>query len=170
MTITAQWKDELRARSGKTFTYTLIEKPDAVWIVPATRAGELVLINQYRYTVGTWCLEVPAGNIEPGHDAPTMAARELREEIGGVADTITLVSEVFTMNGIGNENAKVFLATGVVLLEPEHEDTELIELRRVSIPEGLHMARTGAIKDGISALAILMCEPLLKQIEAELQP
>jgi len=75
-------QDQLRNRSGGELIYTVIEKPPAVWVVPVTADGELVLIDQYRYTVDAWCQEVPAGNIEPGLDAPGMAARELREEIG----------------------------------------------------------------------------------------
>jgi len=155
-------QDALRAHNGSEFTYTVIEKPDAVWIVPVTADGELVLINQYRYAISEWCLEVPAGNIEAGVDAVAMAARELCEEIGGTAREIVPVTEFYTMNGIGSELAKVYLALDITLGEPQREATEIIELQRVPVAEGLQMARDGAIKDGPSALAILLSEPLLR--------
>jgi hypothetical protein len=44
-----------------------------------------------------------------------------------------------------------------------HEDTEDIEIHPVPIKEAFRMARTGEIKDGISALAILLCEDLLRE-------
>lgn len=156
-------QDRLRAPTGDKFTYTVIEKPDAVWIVPVTAAGELVLIRQYRYAVGAWCLEVPAGNIEVGCDAAAMAARELREEIGGIAAQIIPVTEFYTMNGIGSELAKVYLALGTTLGVPEREDTELIEIVSMPVRDALRMAREGAITDGPSALAILLSEPLLRE-------
>lgn len=160
-------QDQLRAADGAELTYTVIEKPDAVWVLPVTAAGEIVLIEQYRYTIGGWCLEIPAGNIEPGHTPEAMAARELREEIGGTAERLIALPEFFTMNGIGSERAVAFLAAGVTLGEPDREPTELITLRVVSINEGLHMARTGVIKDGPSALVILMAEPTLRDLQAE---
>lgn len=163
-------QDHLRSRSGGELTYTVIEKPPAVWVVPVTADGELVLIDQYRYTVDAWCLEVPAGNIEPGLDAPGMAARELREEIGGTAQQLIAVAEFYSMNGIGDEVAQVFLALGVTLGEPQHEPTEHIRLRLVPVEEGLALARGGAIQDGISALAILLCEPVLRQHLQERAP
>lgn len=150
-------QDRLRAPDGSEVTYTVVEKPGAVWVVPVTAQGALVLINQYRYPVDDWCLEVPAGNVEPGCDPAEMAARELREEIGGTAAQIIPVADFYTMNGIGNEIAWVFLALGVTLGQPERESTEHMELCLVPIAEALRMARTGQIKDGPSALAILLC-------------
>jgi ADP-ribose pyrophosphatase len=160
-------QDQLRTGDGKELTYTFIEKPEAVWIVPVTAEGRLVLIEQYRYAIDGWCLEVPAGNIEPGTDALAMAARELREEIGGTAERILPVTDFYTMNGIGNEIARVFLALGVNLGEPQRETTEYITLRDVPVEEALRLARVGEIKDGPSALAILLCEATLREYLSE---
>ena len=155
-------QDTLGDKRGGQFTYTVIEKPAAVWIVPVTSGGEVVLIHQYRYAVDDWCLEVPAGNIEPGVDPAAMAARELREEIGGTAERLMPVADFYTMNGIGDEIAWVYLALGVTLGQPQREPTELIELRAMPVAEGLRLARAGQIKDGPSALALLLCEPVLR--------
>jgi ADP-ribose pyrophosphatase len=160
-------QDQLRIGDGKELTYTVIEKPEAVWIVPVTAEGRLVLIEQYRYAIDGWCLEVPAGNIEPGTDALAMAARELREEIGGTAERTLPVTDFYTMNGIGNEIARVFLALGVTLGEPQREATEYITLRDVPVEEALRLARSGEIKDGPSALAILLCEAPLREYFSE---
>lgn len=156
-------QDRLRAKDGTELTYTLIEKPDAVWIVPVTHDGKLVLIEQYRYAIDTWCLEIPAGNIEPGSDAATMAVRELHEEIGGQAERLVPVGTFYTMNGIGDEKALVFVGLGVRLSTPKREPTEHIRIRPVPVEDALHMARSGAIEDGPSALAILLSEQALRQ-------
>jgi len=160
-------QDRLRTEDGKELTYTVIEKPEAVWIVPVTVEGRLVLIDQYRYAIDDWCLEVPAGNVEPGVDSLAMAVRELREEIGGTVERIFPVTEFYTMNGIGNEIARVFLALGVTLGEPQREETEHILLHEVPVEEALRMARAGEIKDGPSALAILLCEVALREYLTE---
>lgn len=161
-------QDRLRSPDTGDLVYTIIEKPVAVWIVPVKADGTLILIDQYRYPVDNWCLEVPAGNVEPGIDPVLMAARELREEIGGRAERIVQVADFYTMNGIGNEIALVFLALGVTLSEPEREPTEHITLREVPVEEALSLARTGQIKDGPSALALLLSETALRDYLKEI--
>lgn len=162
-------QDRLRAVDGGEITYTVIEKPGAVWVVPVTPDGQIVLIDQYRYPIDAWCLEVPAGNVETD-DILTDAARELAEEIGGTAAEIVPVTDFFTMNGIGNELATVTVAHGVTLGPAHREPTEHMTLRLVPAAEALRMARQGAIKDGPSALAILLCETALTPYLAERAP
>ena len=71
------------------------------------------------------------------------------------------VGQFYTSNGISNEVAYVYLATGVELKEPSREPTELMEIQLVPIGEAMRMARSGEISDGPSALALLWCESLL---------
>jgi ADP-ribose pyrophosphatase len=154
-------QDRLRAPDGHEFTYTLVDHPGAVWVVPVTSDGKLVLIWQYRYTVADWCYEVPAGGLSPDLMPEEVAQRELLEEVGGTAADLRYVGQFYTSNGISNEVAYVYLATGVELGETYREPTELMEIRLVPVEEALRMARSGEIADGPSALALLWCELLL---------
>ena len=106
-------------------------------------------------------MEVPAGGLSPGMSPKEVARRELQEEVGGTAAQLHYVGQFYTSNGISNEVAYVYLATGVELGEAHHEPTELIEIRPVPAAEAIRMAREGEISDGPSALALLWCEPLL---------
>ena len=90
-----------------------------------------------------------------------VAERELLEEVGCTAAELRYVGEFYTSNGISNEAAYVYLATGVELGETHREPTELMEMRLVPVEEALRMARSGEIADGPSALALLWCERLL---------
>jgi 8-oxo-dGTP pyrophosphatase MutT (NUDIX family) len=168
---TSRWynlrQDEIVAPDGSHGTYTVVEHPGAVWIVPVTADGQVILEWQYRYTVQDWCWEVPAGGILPGVSPEEMAARELREEIGGTAELLEHVAWFYTMNGIGTEVAHVFLARDVRLGAPQREPTEVIETRSLPIAEALRMARAGEITDGPSALALLLCERLLEPLLPE---
>ncbi len=158
-------QDRLRAPDGHEFTYTLVDHPGAVWVVPVTTDGELVLIWQYRYTVDDWCYEVPAGGLSPGLTAVEVARRELLEEVGGTAAELRYVGQFYTSNGISNEVAYVYFATGVELGRAHREPTELMEVRLVSVKEALRMAREGEITDGPSALALLWCKALMEKGE-----
>ena len=106
-------------------------------------------------------MEVPAGGLSPGLTPEEVAHRELLEEVGGEAAELRFVGQFYTSNGISNEVAYVYLATGVELGETQREPTELMEVRLVPVEEALRMAREGEITDGPTALALLWCEPLL---------
>jgi ADP-ribose pyrophosphatase len=157
-------QDRLRAPDGREFTYTIVDHPGAVWVVPVTTDGQIALIWQFRYPVGDWCYEVPAGGLAPGLTPEEAAHRELLEEIGGTATELHFIGRFYTSNGISNEIAYVYLATGVELGKTHREPTELMEIRLVSIEEAMRMARTGEITDGPSALALLWCERLLPRL------
>ena len=155
-------QDRLRTQAGHEFTYTVIEHPGAVWVVPMTVDGQVVLIRNYRYAVADWCYEVPAGGLGPDGEPEEIARQELMEEVGGTAAELRYVGQFYTSNGISNEVAYVYLATGVELGETDREPTELMEMRLVPVETALRMAREGEISDGPSALALLWCEPLLR--------
>jgi ADP-ribose pyrophosphatase len=161
----SQWynlrQDRLRTPAGAEFTYTVVEHPGAVWVVPVTTSGQIALIRNYRYTVDDWCYEVPAGGLGPDGNPEEVARQELLEEAGGTATELRPIGQFYTSNGISDEVAYVYLATGVELGETHREPTERMELRLVPVHEALRMAREGEISDGPSALALLWCEPLL---------
>jgi len=155
-------QDRVRIHTGDEITYTFQEHPGAVFIVPVTVAGEVVLLRQYRYPVREWLWEVPAGAVDGDEDLEAAARRELAEEIGGTAAEMRHVGHFFAASSISNLRDDVFLATGVRLGQSVREPTELIEIRTVPLAEALAMARRGEIKDGESALALILCEPLLR--------
>lgn len=155
-------QDRLRLPDGSEGVYNVVEKSDAVWIVPVTAAGEIVLIRHYRHTLGAWCWEVPAGGIKPDQDARQAAEAELREEIGGVAQDWRFLLRVSTGNGFCDEYGSLFLATGVTLGETAHEAAEVLRVRTFPAAEAIRMARAGQINDALSTLALLLAEPLLQ--------
>jgi len=157
-------QDDIIMPDGKQGVYNVVEHPGAVWIIPVTPDGKIVLINSYRYTVDEWCIEIPAGGIKSDQSLAEAARAELMEEVGGTAVTLEKVAQFYTMNGIGNEVAHIFLATGVTLGPTNHESAEVLELRPTPIEEALRMARSNEVSDGPSALALLLCTDKLNDL------
>ncbi|HAB93636.1 MAG TPA: NUDIX hydrolase [Lachnospiraceae bacterium] len=73
----AKTEDELKIRTGE-------NHPDGVIIycVYGPDRDKVVLVRQYRYTIGDFVYEFPAGLVERGEDYRGAAVREMHEETG----------------------------------------------------------------------------------------
>jgi 8-oxo-dGTP pyrophosphatase MutT (NUDIX family) len=92
----------------------------------------------------------------PLNEAPLAAAkRELKEETGLTAESWTELMRLHTSNSITDELGFVFLAEGLTAGEPEFEDTEDLEIRRLPLREALALVETGDITDAMSVAALL---------------
>jgi 8-oxo-dGTP pyrophosphatase MutT (NUDIX family) len=158
-------QDEIVTPDGNPGVYHIVEHPGAAWIIPVTSTGEIIMIYTYRYTVDDWCYEIPAGGAKPGQTLEEAACAELLEEIGGTPESLDYVGCFYTMNGIGNEEAHIFLATGVTMKQPNHESAEVIEIHPKPIEEVLQMAQRKEISDGPSALALLLYADRLRSLK-----
>jgi ADP-ribose pyrophosphatase len=155
-------EDVIVLPDGSEGVYNVVEHPGAVWIVPVTAAGEVVLLNHYRHTVDDWCWEVPAGGLKAGQQPSDAAREELAQEIGGRAQHWHYIGPFYGSNGISNEQGHIYLALGVVLGAPAHEPAEVIEIHRKPLAEALRMAQANEMSDGPSALALLLSVPYLR--------
>jgi ADP-ribose pyrophosphatase len=88
---------------------------------------------------------VPAAGLSPGPPPEEVACRELHEEIGGTAPDSRYVGQSYTSNGISNEVAYVYLATGIELGESRPEPTKLMEVHLIPAEKAERMAREGQI-------------------------
>ncbi len=159
-------QDQIRLPDGSPAVYNVVQHVGAVWVIPVTEQGEIVLVYSYRYTVDDWCWEIPAGGIKPGLSMEQSVEAELLEEIGGVARQIEYGGRFYTSNGISNEVAHVYIAAGVHLGQPNHEPAEVMEVHPMPIEKVLAMAKANEISDGPSALALLLNERRLLELAA----
>jgi ADP-ribose pyrophosphatase len=150
--------------NGHEFDYSYFETRGAVWVVPVTPEGRIVLIRQYRYAVDEWLWEVPAGGLFDHEGEPdALARRELAEEVGGETDDLEYLGWFFGGAALTDSRCHVFVARNTRLALPaRHEASETIEIHTVPAAQAFTMARNGDMRDGRSALALLRAEPYLR--------
>ncbi|MBN1665661.1 MAG: NUDIX hydrolase, partial [Anaerolineales bacterium] len=120
-------QDRVRTHLGAEITYTFMEHPGAVAVVPITADGQLVMLRHYRYTLKQWCWEIPMGGLD-GREPAELARHELLEEAGGRCQELLPVSGFYTSNGVSNTYCQVFLARDVELEANQPEAGELIHV------------------------------------------
>jgi ADP-ribose pyrophosphatase len=161
-------RDRVRIGPAHEIDFTYFESKGAVWIVPVTAEGHIILIRQYRYAVDEWLWEVPAGGLfDHNGDPESLARRELAEEVGGTAGEMQYLGWFYGGAALTDTRCHLFLAHDTRLtLPPRHELSERIEIHTFPLAEALTMARSGAMRDGRSALALLWSEPYLRETRA----
>jgi 8-oxo-dGTP pyrophosphatase MutT (NUDIX family) len=152
----AVYEDEVINPGGGRNVYGHIHfKNRAVAVVALDDEGNTWLVGQTRYTLGEWSWELPMGGA-PLEESPLDAAqRELREETGLSAREWSEVMRLHTSNSITDECGIVFLARGLSEGEPEFEETEDLEVRKLPLDEAVAMVLRGDITDAISVAALL---------------
>ena len=107
--------------------------------------GKLVMIRQYRYPVGDYIYELPAGLIDAGENAKDAAVREMKEETGFDFEVYTGGKEMyrrafFLAPGFSDEAGKaVFGYASGTSTRKFQEDSEDIEVLLVDKEEAERM-------------------------------
>lgn len=132
-----------------------VSHPGAVAALPFLNSSEIILVKQYRYSVGDFLLEIPAGTIEKGETPEDCITRELQEEINYKPGCLKNLSWVYLTPGYSNEKIHLFKATELEVCSKEAEEDENIEVVKMKIEEALSKIHSGEIKDGKTVIAIL---------------
>ena len=148
-------EDDIQRPDGSTGIYAVVDKPTYALVIP--RDGDRFhLVEQFRYPLGLRRWEFPQGTA-PGraHLEPAeLAARELREETGLIAQTLTELGLLDVAPGMSSQRGRVFLATGITEgphdREHEEQDMRSAWFARAEIEQ---MMRDGVITDAQSMAA-----------------
>ncbi|TVP94592.1 MAG: NUDIX hydrolase [Acholeplasmatales bacterium] len=158
-------EDTVKLPSGRTSTRVVVDHIGAAAVVPLTSEGEVVLVRQYRYALGAYTFEIPAGKKDAKEeDSLQTATRELWEETGYASDDITFLKRIHTAIGFSNEVIDLYFAKDAYFVEAPtaYEEDEYIDVHRLSLSEALEWVHRGKITDAKTVIALLLLEKLLK--------
>ncbi len=121
----------------------------AVGILAITEDDELLLVEQFRIPVGNRTIEIPAGlygDDENDQSPEDAARRELVEETGYQAKSMTELLEVSTSPGMISEKTKLFKAEGLTRISAgggdQSEDIIVHKVRLELLDHWLNIKRS----------------------------
>jgi ADP-ribose pyrophosphatase len=142
------------SQGGAEVTRSVIRHPGAVLIIPVLDDGRLVMIRNWRVALEQAIWEFPAGTLEPGEQPLVSAGRELSEETGYTAESLTVLGSFYTSPGFADERMHVFVATGLSPGPQRLEPHEEIVVESRSWHELSTMVTDGTLVDGKSIAAM----------------
>ena len=156
--------DEVRLPSGRVATRETVEHPGAVAIVAVTKDRRVLLLRQSHHPIGRTLLGIPAGTLEPGEAPEACARRELEEETGYRAGTLTYLASYYTSPGYTNERMTIFRADDCEPVGGAIDPDELIRLVPTPLAEIPRFVAPGKdqVEEGKTLIGLLL---LLRQLE-----
>jgi 8-oxo-dGTP pyrophosphatase MutT (NUDIX family) len=149
-------EDQVLNPSGNPGIYGTVHfKNKAIGIIPIDAEQNTWLVGQYRYPLDEYSWEIPMGGGKIGIDILESAQRELKEETGITAKKWTKIARIHTSNSVTDEEGFVFLAEELTLGETEFEDTEDLQIKKLTLHEALEMVMRDEITDSISVAGLL---------------
>ncbi len=135
-------------------TFQVVRHPGGVGVLPLHADGSVTLIRQLRPAVDATLLEVPAGRLGNGEEPAACGRRELLEETGLSAGTLTPLGLLHSSPGVFDEVIHLYLATDLHQGIAQPEAYEEIETVRLPLADAVAMAFDGRISDGKTIAAL----------------
>ena len=154
--------DTVERADGSRATREIAAHPGAVAILAVDDEDRVLLVRQWRTAAGRALLEIPAGTLDVGADGsveePDLAARrELEEETGMRAGSLSLLARFYTAPGFTSELMHLYLATDLRLADGQRlgpDEDERLLLERLPWRDALAAADRGEVADAKSLVAL----------------
>jgi len=151
---------------GKDGTYSTVHfKNLAIGIIALDEDMNTYIVGQYRYPLHTYTWEIPEGGGALKEPPLESAKRELLEEVGLKAKKWDLIQQMDLSNSATDESAYIYLARDLEQFEPEPEEDEEIEIKKLRFDEFYKLILDGVITDSLSVAAGLKLKLMIDSSE-----
>lgn len=148
--------DQVILPDGKEKTFSYLDFAKGVCILPITADAKVICLKQYRHALKSWQWELPAGMIDNPDQSPLdTAKKELEEETGYTAEHWLDLGSFYPSPGSTTEEIFLFAAAGLVPAEQKLENSEQIELHKLTMGELKTLIKIGEFKHGAGLAAVL---------------
>ncbi len=147
--------DQIRLPDGKLRNREYLTHPGAVGVLAFQTPSKIILVKQFRYPIGQFTYEIPAGKLSKGEDPLECVHRELEEETGFVAGKIEKLVSFCPTAAFSDEVIHLYVAHDLRPTRMNPDDDEFLELVTVSPAQLEKWLRQGKIQDSKTLISFL---------------
>lgn len=155
--------DTVELEDGSHSQREIVHHHGGAAILPLDADGNVYMVRQFRYAFGRELLEIPAGKLEPGEDPKEAAIRELEEECGLRANSVTDLGCIYPSVGYDDEIIYLYLAQDLHETAARPDEGEFLSLERIPLKDLLAQVVSGSIQDAKTVTAILKTNLLIHE-------
>lgn len=163
-------EDRFRHRRGAEGRYAVCGfRRTACGVLALDDQDQVILVGQWRYPLEAYSWEIPEGGGDVSESPFEAMRRELAEEAGLKAEVWEPLAFFHPSNSSTDEEAFLFLATGLSPSEGHHaEDDEELLLHREPFQDCLRRILNGEITDSLTVMALLALQARRSGVPARL--
>ncbi len=143
----------------------VVEHPGAVAVLPVISRNRVLLVNQYRYSIGKWILEVPAGTLKNGESPDECALRELEEETGYRARILKKMLTIYPSPGYSTESIHIYVASELEKSTQKLEEDEELTITEMDVDKAIEELLKKDVVDGKTFLTLLYYKYLYQRYD-----
>lgn len=147
--------DKVLLPDGKPTTREIVEHNGGVAVAAIDEDGKMLMVRQFRKPFERVTLEIPAGKLEKGEDPEECGRRELHEETGYIAKSMTHLGTIYPTPAYCSEKINIYFTNDMEKSAQMLDDGEFLDICRYTVDELYRMVETGEICDAKTAYAIL---------------
>lgn len=152
---------DVHTYTGETAKREIIEHSGGVAIIPIVE-GNILLVKQFRISIGKEIIELPAGRLEGGDIPENRANLELEEELGFRANKLIPLLSYYSSVGFTNEKMHIFLGLDLETVEAKPEWDENIQLVKLSLKEAKTKLANNEFEDSKTIIGLNYTFQLMK--------
>lgn len=155
------FNDEIEACNGIKTTREIIHHNGGVCVL-AVVDNKIPLVKQFRYAYKKEIYELPAGKLEKNENPYDAGIRELEEEVGLKAESLTDCGYMYPSPGYTDEIIHLYIANNVTKTHTHFDEDENIEVNYFSLEKIMEMIANNEINDAKTICLILKYYQSLK--------
>jgi ADP-ribose pyrophosphatase len=142
-------RDLVQLPNGRVVPMEIVRHRGSVVLLAQPARGRVILIRQFRYVIGQWIWELPAGSLEPGETPAKGARRECVEETGWRPGRVRRLGAYYPSPGFCDELMYFYACTDLARprRQAQRDPDEELEPRVFTLREAWRLVERGEIID-----------------------
>ncbi|MBQ5590947.1 MAG: NUDIX hydrolase [Clostridia bacterium] len=155
--------DKVELPDGSVSTREIVEHNGGIGVLPIDDEMNVYVVKQWRSPYKRVVLEIPAGKRDGDEKPLDCGIRELKEEIGAVANEYTYLGELLPSPGYCGEIIYIYLARGLTFENQKLDEGEFLNVEKMPFKKLVEMVMNGEVCDTKTQIAVLKADKLLNQ-------